>query len=125
MLRGLVSTIKTLFVLTAASVTATVTSASVNLKEYRNFAFLVLAGDFTFTGVNKVGLQILESDDDITFAPAPAEAYLGGAMKELDDVADKNSIHNVEYKGHKQYVKISLVVGGVVAAPMSVTGPNC
>lgn len=122
MLRNLAQKIKSLMLLAAQSVTADINSASADLANFRNFAFLVSAGNFTFTGVNKIALKLQESDDNSTFTDCDLTAYAGGAIKELAAVADANTVHVVEYKGHKKYVRLALDVSGTVAAPIAVVG---
>jgi hypothetical protein len=122
MLRNLAQKIKSLMLLAAQSVTADINSASTNLAEFRSFAFLVSVGNFTFTGVNKIALKMQESDDNTTFTDCALEAYAGGTIKELIAVADANTMHVVEYKGHKKYVRMALDVSGTVAAPIAVVG---
>jgi hypothetical protein len=122
MLRNLAQKIKSLMLLAAQSVTADINSASADLQKYRSFAFLVSVGTFAFSGVNKIALKMQESDDNTTFTDCALEAYSGGAIKELAAATDDDTVHVVEYKGHKRYVRMTLDVSGTVAAPIAVVG---
>lgn len=121
MLRNLAQTVKAMLLLAAQEVTADITTAAADLANFRNFAFQVAVGNFAFTNANKIALKIMESDDNITFTEAPAEAYYG-SVKELVAAADANTVHLVQYRGVKRYVKLNLDVTGTVAAPVAVTG---
>ncbi len=121
MLRNLAQKVQAVLVLAAQAVTADINTASVDLKEYRNFAFQVLVGAFAFTGVNKIALKIQESDDNVSFADAPAEAYYNG-VKELAAAADQSKLHLVEYRGNKRYIRLALDVSGTVNAQVAVAG---
>lgn len=116
MLRNLMQKIKAIFVLAPQTVTADVLSAAVDLKHYRSMGFIVNVGAFAFTGVNKVGLEIHESDDNSTYTLATDVA---GAVQELNAGAHASACHLIEYKGHKRYIKLNLNVSGTVSAPMS------
>lgn len=122
MLRNLAQKIKSLMLLAAQSVTADINSSSVDLKDFRSFAFLVSAGNFAFTGVNKIALKIQESDDNAVWADAPAESYYNGGVKELTAAGDANTVHVIQYRGEKRYVRMALDVSGTVAAPIAVVG---
>lgn len=122
MLRNLAQKTKALMLLAAQSVTADTNTLSADMKDFRNFAFLVSVGNFTFTGVNKIGLKIQESDDNSAWADAPLTSYYTAAIKELIAVADANTVHVVEYRGEKRYVRLVLDVSGTVAAPVAVVG---
>lgn len=122
MLRGLAQKIKNYMLLAAQSVTADVASASVDLANLRSFGFLVSVGTFSFTGSNKIGLEIYESDDNSTFTIASAADHVGGVIKELSAATDDETVHLVEYRGTKRYIKLNLNVSGTVAAPIAVVG---
>ena len=108
--------------LAGQTVTADTNSASANLKDLRNFAFLVVMGNFSFTGTNKIGLKMQESDDNSIFTDCPLSAYAGGVLKECIAAADANTTHVVEYKGVKQFVRLALDVSGTVSVAAAVAG---
>lgn len=122
MLRGLKQKIKNYMLLAGQSVSADVMTTSVDLANLRSFGFLVSSGAFAYTGANKIALEIYESDDNSTFTLAAVDAHVGGAIKELSATADQNTVHLVEYRGTKRYIKLNLNVSGTVAAPIAVIG---
>lgn len=108
-------------VVAAQTVTADLNSASVDCKDINSLAFLVAVGAFAFSGVNKIGLKLQHSDDDVTFVDV-TETYEGTAplVKELAAAADQSKSHLVEYRGGKQYARLVLDVSGTVSAPIAV-----
>lgn len=122
MLRNLAQKIKALQLVAAQAISADTISTSVDLHAFRSFAFLVSVGTFAFTGSNKIGLKMQESDDNSTFTDVALTDYYGGAIKELSSGADDDSVHVVQYKGNKKYVRLVLDVSGTVSAPIAVVG---
>lgn len=122
MLRNLAQKIKALPLLAAQAISADTNTASADLHLFRSFAFLVSVGTFAFTGSNKIALKMQESDDNSTFTDVALTDYYGGAIQELTTGADDDSVHVVQYKGVKKYVRLVLDVSGTVSAPIAVVG---
>ena len=122
MLRNLKQKTKSLMLLAAQSVTADINTASADMQMFRSFAFLVSAGTFSFTGVNKIALKIQESDDNSTWADAPLSSYYEGAVTEMNSSSFQNAVTVIQYRGEKRYVRMTLDVSGTVAAPIAVVG---
>lgn len=115
MLRNIANKLKAVKALVPQTITADTTSSAVDLKDFKNFAFVVTTGAFSFTGVNKVNCLIRESDDDSTYTDS---VY----SKELAASGDASNVHMIEYKGSKRYVKLLLDVSGTVSVTMAVNG---
>jgi len=75
MLRSVKPNFYAVMMLIVAAFAATANTISQDLKDLRNFAFQVTVGSFAFDGTNFLTLVIQESDDNSTWANAPAEAY--------------------------------------------------
>jgi len=104
------------------TLSADTSSTSIDTKELDSAGFLVQVAAFTFTGVNKVALQLTESDDNSTFTDVAAVDYEGGAIKELIVAGDGAKTHAVGYLGNKRYIKLLLNVSGTVSVAVSAIG---
>lgn len=128
MLRSLFEKFYSKLVYEAQDLSATTATASVDLQLLSNFAFEVLVGTFTFTGTNKVNLNVQHSDDNSTWADAAASDLYPEAegpaptVKILDAAGDASKVHLIPYRGNKRYVRLNMVVAGTVAAPIAVSG---
>lgn len=108
-------------VLAAQTLTATLNTASVDLKDLNSLAFLVQVGAMAFDGTNYLSLKLQHSDDDSTFVDVE-EVYEGTApiAQVLDAAGDANKSHIVEYRGGKRYVRLAIEETGTVSVPISV-----
>lgn len=128
MLRSLIEKFFSKLVYEAQELTATTATDGVDLQLLSNFAFLVSAGTFTFTGVNKVSLNMQHSDDGMAWSDATANDLYPEAegpaptVKVLDAAEDAEKNHLIPYRGNKRYVRLNMVVAGTVAAPIAVSG---
>ena len=120
--RGIKGNLAALVALTIAALSADTATAAHDTQEFDSFGYLVQVGAFSFSGSNKVALELLHSDDGTTFTACAAEDYEGGAIKELNSTADQSKVHAVGYVGQKRYVKLNLNVTGTVSVATSVIG---
>lgn len=108
------------------AVTATVASASVDTADFNALTFLVSVGAFSFSGTNKISLQMQHSDDDSAWSNcADADIYnaedgANGYAKILDAGGETSNVYPCHYRGNKRYVRMNLVVGGTVSVPACV-----
>lgn len=115
-------------VLAAQDIAATTASDGVDTSKGESLSFLVNAGDFSFSGTNKLDIVVQHADVDVDGSYADcvdadihgAEDGANGIAKSLDSTDDKELVHAVHYRGNKQYARIRLVEGGTVSAPMSI-----
>lgn len=118
MLRNYSSKIKVTQVLEPQAITADTASASIDCEAFGSAGFLVNVGTFTFTGTNKIALELLVSDDNSSFVnAAEADLYVSEtapASKILDTAGEGAACHFVEYRGNHRYVKLNLNVSGTV-----------
>lgn len=126
MLRDIKGLFKALVALAPQTVTADIDTAVMDLKSFRNFGFLLNVGAMSFTGVNKIDLKLLHSDDGSTFVACTADDMYtnegSNIAKSLDNSSEQNSMHLIEYRGNKRYVKMTLEVSGTVSCPIAVQG---
>lgn len=128
MLRSLFEKFYSKLVYPAQELSATTATLSVDLQLLSNFAFEVLVGAFTFTGVNKVNLNVQHSEDNATWADVTADDLYPEAegpaptVKILDAAGDASKVHLIPYRGNMRYVRLNMVVAGTVSAPMAVSG---
>jgi hypothetical protein len=129
MLRSLKDQLKIEGVLAAAAVSASGTSASVDLADCGSLSFVVSTGATSGNDLgasHKIDIKLLESNDNTTFTDVAgadiydAEDAANDIAKSLDSTADASAVHLVHYRGNKRYVKVNLVETGTVVMPMSV-----
>ncbi len=127
MLRSLTEKFAAVQILAPQTLSADAQTAAFDLQRLSNAALMVMVGAFAFSGTNKIELEVLHSDDNVTYDPvASTELYaLEGApnvAKILDDPAEGNAIHVIGYRGDRRYIKPNLDVGGTVSVPIAVAG---
>lgn len=120
MLRNVKNKIKEFFLLAPQVLVADATTLAANLAGVENFAFQVIMGAAALTGVDKIQLKLTHSDDNITFTDCvAADMYTNvsaNIAKELVAAGDANAVHLIEYRGNKQYVKLTLDMQGAMAS---------
>lgn len=114
MLRSMKESIKPQFV-QVSTVTASINYASVEVKAELALMFLVAVENFAFDGSNKINFALEDSDDNITFAAAETAVSVL-----VDTVGEGDSVHKLEYKNNKKYVRVASTVTGTVSVPVAV-----
>jgi hypothetical protein len=122
MLRNLAQKVQVLPLLAPQTLTATTATASFDLQGCRNFAFAVQVGAMSFSGTDKLTLQIQDSDVNSGFEDVTAEALYTPAAQELAAAGDANKVHLVQYRGNKRFVRLNIVEAGTVSVPIAVSG---
>lgn len=101
------------------TVTADVNSDSVDTQDLNSLGFVVAVGAFSFTGTNRIDLQLQHSDDNSVWTDVAQENIYADTVapivKSLVATADQSKTHLVEYRGGKRYVRLVLNVGGTVS----------
>ena len=131
MLRSLKDTLKPLFCLAPATVTATGAATGVDVADFGSVMFLVATGTEggnALSSSHKLAITVQDSDVDTDASYAncvdadiyDAEDGANGIAKNLDASADENTIHAVHYRGNKRYVRLKLVETGTVSLPVSI-----
>lgn len=105
--------------LQVAALAADTLSDAVDSAGLNSLGWLVSVAAFAFTSVNKIGLELVHSDDNVTYVAADLSDYEGGSIKELLTAADGGKVHAVGYVGTKRYVKLNLNVSGIVSVNVS------
>lgn len=116
-----------------AVITSDTDSASIDLLGYEHGALIFNVGESgdTLSGSVKIELEVEESDDDSSFsdvADADLSNYVAGTndgcVAVIDAAAEDDSIHMVQYKGSKRYIRGVINVTGTHSngTPMSITG---
>jgi hypothetical protein len=122
MLRNLADKFYKVVGLVPQTVTATGSSAVVDLKGLRNFAFMIATGAMAFDGSNKLTFKIEESNDNSTFNDVAAAEYYPDDNLVYDAAGDASNVQLIQYRGNKRYVKLTWTETGTVSVPMSVVG---
>jgi hypothetical protein len=98
-------------VVSAEVLSADADGDSVDLQGFDSVTFVAVVGvgGITFTGVNKITLEVEHSDDDSTFADCVAADTLGedsaGVFGSLISAAVDDAVFTVQYVGNKRYVR--------------------
>jgi hypothetical protein len=103
-----------------AVVAASANGDSVDLQGFSGceFALQVGVGGITFTGTNKIGYKMEESDDNSTFTAVDgsdikgASGVTGGIVIEFTAAHAAATVHNFGYIGSKRYVRLNPVFSG-------------
>lgn len=108
--------------------------ASVDMRGFRSVLFLIAIGDSadTLSAVNKIELELEDSDDDSSFADVTDQNFVKGNVEDLtaglfeviDDPAEDQTIVQVQYNGPKRYVRVVLNFSGThtTGTPIAVIG---
>lgn len=106
-----------------ATYTTTQTGAVIDMTQpglqggiYKSALFLldVAIGGITFTGVNSITVEMLNSDDNVTFTDVPITSVVGpsdaaltsGVVKSWTALKAAATLNAICYRGGKRYVKL-------------------
>lgn len=111
-----------------ATLTATTTSAAIDLKGFDSACVQIAvgAGGITFTGTNKLEFVLTHSSDDVTYVPvtaadvrlgqnADATVGAGGIVRSLTAAHAAPSVAEVGYIGWRRYLKVAPTFSGTHA----------
>ena len=105
-MRDLASNIGVRPALAPAVQAAATNGTSIDRKGFEKVTFIVNTG--AIAGDGEFSFKVQESDDNSTWADAPAKYLIGEAPAELE----ANSAYKIGYWGHKRYQRLALTKAG-------------
>lgn len=125
MIRSMLGHLKASMIFTAATVTATGTSSTVDMQGYHGLMLLLMVGVFNFASADKLVIDVEESVDGTVWtkvADADLIAVEAATIhRALDSSAsDASTITRFDYIGAKRYVHLLWTETGTVSVPMAV-----
>ncbi len=124
MMRTMKALVKPLMLLAPVSVSATGTSATVDMLGFKSLAIYLLAGVANYDATNYMTVAVRESDDGTTFTQV-ADADLlsvesAAIHKLLDGTENASAISEFHYRGNKRYVHVGYTETATVTSVMAI-----
>lgn len=117
--REIYSTVAASQALVFASRTATADSSGVDLQGFESAMFVCNIGapGITLSGVNRIGFQLQESDDNVNFTDVvAADTHNGEALVEFTSNANASAAAVLSYKGFRRFARVRVIYTGTHGA---------